>query len=408
MLAGGCRPSADPGAAALEFREIANAASAGAALPHLATHGRLALLSWVEPAGNGHRLQFARYSDDGWSGGETVATGTGWFVNWADFPAVVPIDTQQFIAHWLVRSGESTYAYDVAVASSVDAGATWLEHGRPHRDGTNTEHGFLTAVPVSDGAVLVWLDGRHMDTSSHDHDSGTPAASGTMSLATATFDPQRGVTQDRIVDGAVCDCCQTDAVTTPDATLVVYRDRDPVTERRDIALLRYADGAWSEPVQIHEDGWILRGCPVNGPAIAALDGHVAVAWFTGAGGVPRVRLALSNDGGRGFTAPVDVDAEAPAGRVDLVLLPDGTALVSWLAGGTDGAALTIARVRPDGTVAGRWPIAASSGARSAGFPQMSRIDDTLLLAWTDDGNPSRIRTFGARLDPAWLAGTASR
>jgi hypothetical protein len=181
-----------------------------------------------------------------------------------------------------------------------------------------------------------------------------------------------------------------------------------VTERRDIALLRHVDGQWSEPVAVHEDGWILRGCPVNGPAIDARDDDVAVAWFTAAGGTPRVRIAFSQDGGRSFGPPSDVDEGAPHGRVDTVLLPDGSALVSWLADGRDGAVLTIARVRSDGTIDARWPIATSSAARSAGFPQMSRVDDTLLIAWTEDRSPSRIRTFAARLDPAWVDGTASR
>ena len=43
-------------------------------------------------------------------------------------------------AHWLAKSGPSTYAYDVHVVRSTDDGKTWSTSIVPHRDGTRTEH----------------------------------------------------------------------------------------------------------------------------------------------------------------------------------------------------------------------------------------------------------------------------
>ena len=57
---------------------------------------------------------------------------------------------------------------------------------------------------------------------------------------------------------------------------------------------------WSKAENIHADGWELAGCPVNGPAIDALEMDVAVIWFTAAKGDPNVKIAFSDDGGAQF------------------------------------------------------------------------------------------------------------
>ena len=69
---------------------------------------------------------------------------------------------------------------------------------------------------------------------------------------------------------------------------------------------------------------------MNGPAIAASGRRVAVAWFTGAANTQRVKLAFSGDSGEIFGEPVTVDDGSPVGRVDVVLLDDGSAIVCWL------------------------------------------------------------------------------
>ncbi|HSN73438.1 MAG TPA: hypothetical protein VLT59_18115 [Steroidobacteraceae bacterium] len=405
-----CTPGSPPEPFSLEFVEVPLAAAAGAALPHLAVHETTAVLSWVEPASEGHQLRFASWVQGSWSTAATVSSGPGWFVNWADFPAVVPVDRQTWVAHWLVRSGDAPYAYDVALSTSLDGGTTWTAAASPHRDGTKTEHGFVTAAPSPSGPVVVWLDGRHTAGSgSHDDHAGpSTASSAAMALAATTLDTHGQPAPEALIDMAVCDCCQTDAALTDEGLIVVYRNRDPQSEERDIAAVRYTPSGWSEPVPVHQDGWVIRGCPVNGPAVDARDARVAVAWFTAAGGTPRVRVAFSEDAGRRLMTPIEVDSREPLGRVDVALLPDGSALVSWLARSSAGALLRVARVRPEGALEGPWDVAGSSGARSAGFPQMVRLDESLLIAWTEDGNPSRLVTVAASLAPQWLDGSSGR
>jgi len=135
-------------------------AAPGAALPHVAEDGGDALLSWVEPADGGHALRFARRAGSRWTAPQTVALGSDWFVNWADFPSIVSLGGGRLAAHWLQRSGAGTYAYDVMVSRSADDGATWSTPIMPHTDGTATEHGFVSLFSEDDGLGIVWLDGR--------------------------------------------------------------------------------------------------------------------------------------------------------------------------------------------------------------------------------------------------------
>ncbi len=123
---------------------------------------------------------------------------------------------------------------------------------------------------------------------------------------------------------------------------------------------------------------------MNGPAIAADRANVAVAWFTAANDTPRVRIARSNDSAKSFSAAVDIDVDSPIGRVDIVLLKSGNAVVSWLRSGADRQAeICLRQVSAAGELGPVHVIARTSETRSSSFPQMLRSGDDLVLAWTD-------------------------
>jgi hypothetical protein len=357
----------------------------------VAPDGRV-LLSWIEPAGEGrHRLRYAGLEPGGaWSAPQTIAEGAGWFVNWADFPALSVLSDGTLFAHWLAKSGPSTYAYAVQVVRSHDGGATWSAPVVPHRDGTPTEHGFVSMMPWGDGGMgLVWLDGRKTaGAAASDH--GHTAAE--MSLVHTTVGRDGGLGPETVLDGRVCDCCQTDVARATDAVIVVYRDRSE-KEVRDMSVVRFSGGRWSEPRIVAADGWEINGCPVNGPSVAAEGSTVAVAWFTAAGDKPVVKLAFSDDAGATFGAPIVVDDARPLGRVDVVMTDDGTALVSWLAQGDGGAAtLRLRRFARKGARGEAATVAVSTGARSSGFPRLARSGDRVVIAWRDAADPPRVRT----------------
>jgi len=189
------------------------------------------------------------------------------------------------------------------------------------------------------------------------------------------------LTDEAALDTRVCECCQTSAALTADGPVVVYRDRSE-QEMRDISIVRLRDGKWSQPRAVFPDNWQINGCPVNGPAVAAAGRRVAVAWYTGAGNAPRVKLAFSNDAGENFGAPVTVDDGNPVGRVDVLLLADGSALVCWLEKLPGGGEVRLRRVSPDGEHEQAITVSSSGTARSNGFPQMARAGNALVFAWT--------------------------
>jgi hypothetical protein len=219
-----------------------------------------------------------------------------------------------------------------------------------------------------------------------------------MSLRTALLSPDGAVHPGGAIDDRVCDCCPTDAVSNARGeVVVVYRDRSP-EEVRDIWLTRFSRQGWSRPVPVHRDGWIIAGCPVNGPAIAGAGDLMLVAWFTGVDEHGEVRAALSTNGSRSFQAPVRVDGGNPLGRVDVVALSGGGFLVSWMEQVEAGAEIRARRVGADGTMNRGQTVAAVSGERSTGFPKLAGLGEDLFLAWTDPAESGGIRMVRLRAD----------
>ena len=212
-----------------------------------------------------------------------------------------------------------------------------------------------------------------------------------MTLMHTTIGPDGGLGDEVLLDGRVCDCCQTSAARTERGAIIVYRDRSD-KEVRDISVVRHADGRWSEPQTLAADGWEINGCPVNGPAVAAEGRRAAVAWFAAPGDKPRVNIVFSTDAGKTWSAPFSLDDGRPIGRVDVALLPSGGALVGWMEQTEKAAELRVRRVSPDGARGPMTVVADSSAARSSGFPRMKAAGGEVVFAWRDPAQPPRVRT----------------
>ncbi|HEX4899489.1 MAG TPA: sialidase family protein [Pyrinomonadaceae bacterium] len=380
-------------AASLTIHAGTSPAGADSREPELSatTDGRM-ILSWVEKVGSKrYALRFATRDAGNWSTARTVAEGDNWFVNWADFPSVIALTDGSLAAHWLVKSGTGTYAYDVNIARSKDGGNTWGKAIIPHTDQTQTEHGFVSLLPLADGRVgAVWLDGRNLKDVKGEGDEHMPLPV-SMTLRYAAIDVAGKLSDEAQLDERVCECCQTSAALTSEGAIAVYRDRSD-KEVRDIYYVSRQQGNWTTPRPVHADNWEISGCPVNGPAVAADGRRVAVAWFTGAKDSPRVKIAFSADAGASFAGPIDVDDGETLGRVDVLLLPDGSALVCWLSGTVEGGAVKVRRVSPDGMLGAPAVVAKTDISRSSGFPRMARLGDEVHVAWTEFGKPSYVRT----------------
>jgi hypothetical protein len=80
-----------------------------------------------------------------------------------------------------------------------------------------------------------------------------------------------------------------------------------------------------------------------------------------------------------------VDDGNPAGRVEALMLSDGSALVCWLEKLPTGGAVRMRRIKPDGPDGksdAAITVSTTGAARSNGFPQMARTGNTLIFAWT--------------------------
>src|SRR5688500_8819666 len=251
---------------------IASPAGPGSAEPNLAVSedGRV-YMSWLEPADSGHALKFAALQGTRWSAAQTIRSGRDFFVNWADFPSIEVLDGGRLAAHWLQRNGRGTYAYGVRISQSSDGGKTWSTPLTPHRDTSQTEHGFVAMWRERGKLGAVWLDGRKFSKEGH-------SPSNEMTLYTTTIGPDGRLDPEVQLDDRTCDCCQNAAAMTAAGPIVAYRNR-AADEIRDIYVTRRVNGKWTPGVPVHDDLWKIAACPVNGPSIDASGNRVAIAWF---------------------------------------------------------------------------------------------------------------------------------
>jgi hypothetical protein len=386
-----------PAAALSEMQRIPSPAASGALAPSLAVSPEGAVwLSWLEPrTGGGHALRTSRLDRAGWRPPTTIAQGDSFFVNGFDPPSLVVHGDGRLVAQYGWKGAEPG-AHEVRLTQSLDGGATWSPPQVPHRDGTPTEHGFVSLVPVGEDTRAVWLDGRKAMRESGGRPVAAPEGQYETTLRTAVLGAAGVMEEDSELDARVCDCCPTAAVMTASGPLIAYRGRS-AGEIRDILVTRMAGGRWSRPVPIHADGWKIAGCPVNGPALAAEVQRVAAVWFTEAGEKARVQLAFSNDAGAHFGAPVRVDEGQPLGRAQVKLLRGGDALVAWFEGKGSDVKLEVRRVGAAGTLGA--PLTVAHTTQRAGRPRLEVLEGRAVLAWTEPGTPSQVRVAIGQIPP---------
>lgn len=346
--------------------------------PRLSTLAGGMLLSWqttYETAGTDTAdqvLRFAVWRDGEWSPPRTVVRRDDLFVNWADFPSIIAAGDDSLIAHWLQYNGPGTYAYQVRLAFSGDGGETWSSPIVPHERETETEHGFVSLLAGADALEVVWLDGRSYATGPEE-----------MSLRSMSVLRDGVPGAEEVLDSRVCDCCQTSMVAASGGLVVAYRGRTG-DEIRDIMAVRRVDGAWRRPVRVHDDGWRIDACPVNGPSLAAAGDVVIATWFTAARDSARVFAAVSGDGGASFGPPVRIDDGRPLGRVAVLDVAAGRFVVAWMevleAG---GAEIRLRAVDAEGRRSSSVAAGGTSTSRASGFPVLGSFGGEIFVAWTD-------------------------
>jgi hypothetical protein len=324
------------------------------AVPYVSRDG---VISYIDEQTRAFRV--VTYRDGKWSEPRTIAADESMLINRADFPSV-EANGDTLIAAWSTRREHGSVVH---VAQSRDGGATWSAPKTPHPD-LISQFGFVALA----GDQFVYLDGRTL--------KGGMEGEGDMQLRAG---------DGSALDTRVCDCCQTALAMTGEGPIAAYRDRS-AEEIRDISIVRRTAGGWTQPKPLHDDGWKIAGCPVNGPQLDAKGKTVVAAWFTAANNDSRVLVAFSGDAGATFSRPIRVDSGPAIGRADVVLLGDGAAAVTWMTAAGEKSVLHARRVEPDGTLGKAHTL-----GEAAGFPRAALWDDNVAVVWSrPDGIQVRV------------------
>lgn len=355
-------------------------------------------LSWLEPvAKETWAMKLSRFEvkTRSWSAPRTVVQGADLLANWADFPQLAAGPDGRLTAVWFINNpahhaaagdGHHGPGYRAIYSSSADGGATWSSDLPVSDEALAVE--FVALQPLADGRLLAaWLDGR---------------THGRMALYARVLDGRPGPGPDTLVDSSVCDCCQLSLAPDAAGAMLAYRGRTQ-DEIRDIQLARFDGEGWNRLGPLHADGWKIAGCPVNGPQLAVAGDRVGAVWFTAADNQSRVLARASTDGGKAFGPVTRVDLGRPQGRVDSVLLADGTLVLSWLEmtgqeSGKQGG-IYFRTLSPAGELSAPQLVAPSSTSRMSGFPRMVTLGGRqVLLTCTRDGEPTKVLTLLVDVD----------
>jgi hypothetical protein len=267
-----------------------------------------------------------------------------------------------------------------------------------------------TAVDRDGHVVAVWLDHREMSSAGgasmsheghhegHDHASaGAPKGDGAAraqasKLYFATVD---GTSSSQAITGGVCYCCKTAVATGPDGAIYAAWRHVYPGNLRDIAFTVSRDGGrtFTTPVRVSHDGWILDGCPENGPALAVgADGAVHAIWPTlvagpTSDGEPTLALfhAASRNGGA-FSPRTRITAEGTPRHPQLAATSAG--LVAAWDEQTAAGSRRVVLARLTGDTAHREIV---SGSARAQTPALAGTSDGVVLAWTEGTEQSVIR-----------------
>jgi hypothetical protein len=159
-----------------------------------------------------------------------------------------------------------------------------------------------------------------------------------------------------------------------------------------------ADAAFSAPVRVHEDRWVLEACPHRGGALAfASGGRVAVAWYTeGEVGRPQLLLAVGDANGFGAPLPIHRAEDSQPDRVALALDRDGRGIVLW-----ERRTAVRSEIAARAILAGPrlGPVRVISQTLHASHPQVQvSATGRFVAAWSEESFPTQ-RTVVAELAP---------
>ena len=95
------------------------------AQPNLVSSNGSLSLSWISSKEvNKASLNYSQYIEGQWIKPQVIASGSNWFINWADFPAIAE-NNGSILTNILQKSAEGTYTYDIHLQLFSKQKNTW-------------------------------------------------------------------------------------------------------------------------------------------------------------------------------------------------------------------------------------------------------------------------------------------
>jgi hypothetical protein len=258
-------------------------------------------------------------------------------------------------------------------AASQDRGRTWSVPRTVASDSVTGSRNFHALHVAQDGSIYVaWLE------------SGDAGTSGTY----LTQSSDGGVSWRRPVRVAqeeACPCCRTAIATARNGTVHLAWRSVAQGNVRDIVVATSSDRGvtWSRPARVHDDNFIIDGCPHAGPSLHADSaGRLHIAWWTGAEGRAGVYYARSEAGGRAFGPAVELSRGRLVRPSHVQLALDGgTVAVAWDDSG-DSVPRVLLRASRDAGESFGTAVTVSDAQAAATFPVLMLGADSITVAWS--------------------------
>ena len=255
---------------------------------------------------------------------------------YGDPPTIATGPGGKIYVGWTAKYPDGERGTILYMSTSRDGGGTFDEPVRVNDDADPASHGMHSMAVAPDGRIyFAWLDERYLK-SKPTAAAAVPTPHGGHGSANANAGPHPeeaevepnaelyfAISQDgtsfegknRRLAGDVCPCCKTATVISDKGRVAIGYRKVLNGEFRHIAVTSLNDvgDAWSQPVQVSDDGWRINACPVSGPALRFDGDALDVAWYSGGeAGVPGIYTTRSTDGARTF-APRRLVAESSGG-----------------------------------------------------------------------------------------------
>jgi len=310
---------------------------------------------------------------------------------------------------WTAR----TELTSVKLSRSRDGGRTFDPPTMLQADSAPGNRGWAAlALDAGGAAHAIWLDHRLMapppGTPRKPHVHGAkPAAEHdgvTMSLKSSLYYGalRDGAAAELEITKGVCYCCKTALAIAPDGALYAAWRQVYPGHFRDIAFSVSRDGgrSFSAPLQISEDRWSINGCPDDGPSLAAgADGAMHVVWPTVIDG-PQPEGSLfyaSSRNGAAFTPRTRIPtlgSKKPM-HPQMTAGPSGRLVVAWDEYVDERRAAALREIRTDGRRVTFGPIITLADDDSAAYPALAGTSEGIVAVWTS--GPANASAIAVRL-----------